>query len=174
MAEDRADVTEGNLKVSEKGIALIKQFEGYERFPYSCPAGKMTIGFGHCLKAGETFPIKGVTESEATELLCKDLEDFESRVLDMVKVPLTQGQFDSLVSFIYNCGPGALQKSTLLRLLNSGNYDQAADEFCRWNRAAGKVLPGLVKRREAERTLFLSDSHSERASKESDVPSSHA
>ena len=143
------------MKASEKCLALIKHFEGYERFPYVCAGGKATIGYGHCLKAGETFPIKGLSESEATELLCKDLEGFESRVLDMVTVPLTQGQFDALVSFCFNLGPGALQKSTLLRLLNAGHYEQAAEQFDRWNRAGGKVLAGLVKRREAERALFL-------------------
>lgn len=144
------------MKASERAITLIKEFEGYERFPYVCAGGKDTIGYGHVLRAGETFPVAGLSESEATELLCKDLEGFESRVLDMVHVPLTQNQFDSLVSFVFNCGPGALQKSTLLRLLNGGHYERAADEFLRWTRAAGKVLPGLVRRREAERAMFLS------------------
>ena len=145
------------MKASEKCLALIKEFEGYERFPYSCPAGKLTIGYGHVIRPGETFPVKGLTESEATELLCKDLESFEARVLDLVTVPITQGQMDALCSFAYNLGAEKLKKSTLLRMLNNGFYAQAADQFGLWVNANGQKLPGLVKRRAAEKALFLGD-----------------
>lgn len=134
---------------------MVREFEGYERFPYECSAGKLTIGVGHVIRPGESFPVKGLTESEATELLCKDMEKFEARVLDLVTVPITQNQYDALLSLVFNIGAGAFEKSTLLKKLNAGDYEGAANEFTRWTRGGGKVLPGLVKRRAAEKALFL-------------------
>ncbi len=99
-----------------------------------------------------------IKEETAERLLHTGLVGYESDVSKLVKVKLTQGQFDALVSFAYNLGARALSTSTLLQKLNSGDYAGAADEYTRWNKAGGKVLPGLTRRREAERALFLSDS----------------
>lgn len=144
------------MKTSERGIDLIKHFEGFAPSVYLCPAGKKTVGYGHVVRDGEGFT-HPLTEYEATELLITDLtKRYEPRVLEAVDVPLTQGQFDALVSFCYNLGPAALETSTLLSFLNLGDYEKAAGQFTRWNKAAGKVLDGLTKRREAERDLFLS------------------
>jgi len=140
------------MKTSNAGIALIKRFEGYSCVPYLCPADKWTIGYGHVIKPGETFT--HITEQEATELLMKDLVKFETAVSLLVKVPITQGQFDALVSFTYNLGAGALKSSTLLKRLNEKLYDIAADNFQRWVYAKNKKLPGLVRRRAAEWELF--------------------
>jgi len=95
-----------------------------------------------------------ITKEGAEELLREDVKRFEGYVDRLVKVPLTQGQFDALVSFTYNLGPGALEKSTLLDQLNRGDYDSAAEQFGRWVKAGGKTLAGLVRRRAAERALF--------------------
>ncbi len=138
---------------SEQGIALIKQFEGCALSAYLCPAHILTIGYGHTgdVSAGQT-----ITQEEAERLLKADLEKFERGVSQMVTVELSPQQFDALVSFAFNLGLGNLKTSTLLKKLNSGDYQGAADEFLRWNKAAGKVMAGLTKRREAERALFLS------------------
>ena len=101
------------------------------------------------VKQGQT-----ITKERADELLREDVARFEAQVLRLVKVPLTQGQFDALTSFVYNLGAGNLGNSTLLRLLNAGDYKGAAAQFDRWNKAGGKVLAGLVRRRAAERALF--------------------
>lgn len=141
------------MKISDQGIALIKEFEGCELTAYVCPAGVLTIGVGHTgrdVHAGQT-----ITEEEADELLRKDLETFERCVNNYVG-PVTQSQFDALVSFAFNLGCDALRNSTLLRKLNDGDDVGAADEFGKWVKAGGKVLPGLVRRREAEKALFLS------------------
>jgi lysozyme len=140
--------------ISKKGIDLIKEFEGEELTAYLCPAGVWTIGVGHTgddVKSGLTI---SAAQSEA--LLRKDLTRFEKGVSRLVKVPLTQHQFDALVSFAFNLGLGALGRSTLLRLLNAGDYEGAADQFKRWNKAGGRVLAGLVRRRAAEAALFRS------------------
>jgi len=143
------------MKTSAKGIALIKKAEGFAPIPYFCPAGKKTIGYGHVILPGEEFP-SHITEEEATDLLIKDLaERFEPAVEKLVTVDLTHGQFDALVSFVFNLGPGNLKMSTLLKKLNAGDCDGAANEFMKWTRAAGKVLPGLVKRRADEKELFM-------------------
>ena len=143
------------MKTSDKGIALIKHAEGFAPTPYFCPAGKRTIGYGHVILPGEEFP-SHITEAEATALLIKDLaERFEPAVEKLVTVDLKQGQFDALISFAFNLGPGNLKSSTLLKKLNAGDYGGAANEFMKWTRAAGKVLPGLVKRRAEEKELFM-------------------
>ncbi len=141
------------MRTSAAGRALIKQFEGEKLTAYICPAGMLTIGVGHTgkdVKLGMT-----ITPEESDKLLQSDLQSSESAVNRMVRVALTQNQFDALVSFVFNVGPGAFRSSTLLRLLNAGDYFGAADEFPRWNKGGGKVLPGLTKRRAAERAMFL-------------------
>ena len=142
------------MKVSKKGINLIKKYEGCKLESYLCPAQVLTIGYGHT--GSDVKRNMKITEQEAEKLLQKDLERFEIGVLKSVKVNLTQNQFDSLVSFSYNCGLGNLQSSTLLKLLNLGDKQSAAKEFVKWCKANGKVLDGLLKRRLEEQKLFLS------------------
>ncbi len=141
------------MNISKKGIELIKRFEGCRLKAYKCPAGVWTIGYGH---TNNVRPDDTITQEEAEELLKRDLKVHEDNVKRLVKVPLTQGQFDALVSFEFNIGYGAMANSTLLKLLNSGNYDGAAKQFKRWVYAGDKVLEGLVKRRIAETEMFLS------------------
>jgi GH24 family phage-related lysozyme (muramidase) len=141
------------MKTSDVGINLIKRFEGFESEPYLCPAGKWTIGYGWT--HGVTKDSKPITEAEATKLLADGLGSYEIGVLDCVDVDLQQCEFDALVSFAYNLGVHALRGSTLLKKLNEADYEGAADQFLRWDKANGKVLAGLTKRREAERELFL-------------------
>ncbi|EPH0728800.1 lysozyme [Enterobacter hormaechei] len=146
------------MQTSEKGIALIKQFEGCKLTAYQDSVGVWTIGYGWTqpvdgkpIRAGMT-----IKQETAERMLKTGLISYESDVSRLVKVGLTQGQFDALVSFTYNLGARSLSTSTLLRKLNAGDYAGAADEFLRWNKAGGKVLSGLTRRREAERALFLS------------------
>ena len=139
------------MKTGDKGLALIKEFEGFRALAYLCPAGVWTIGWGHT---------RGVTENDlvseelATDMLVEDLEFSEAAVDLNVKVPLNQNQLDALVSFTFNLGQGALAQSTLLKLLNAGDYAGAAAQFGRWVKAGNQTLPGLVRRRAAERALF--------------------
>ena len=133
-------------------VSLIKEFEDLYLEAYLCPAGKWTIGYGHTKTAK---PGMKITERGAEELLQHDLAWCEDAVRKNVKVPLTQNQFDALVSFVFNVGEGAFRKSTLLKKLNAGDYEGAANEMPRWKRGGGKVLRGLVRRREAEKKLFL-------------------
>lgn len=138
----------------DAGVALIKSFEGLRLEKYRDAVGKWTIGYGHLILPNENFP-RPITEAEADALLRKDLQTSERGVHRLVTVDLDQDQFDALVSFTFNLGAGNLQSSTLLKLLNQGEYTQAADQFLRWNKAGGRVLSGLTRRREAERALFL-------------------
>lgn len=142
------------MKASQDALDIIKKFEGFSEKAYPDPAHGWrvpTIGYGTTagVKMGDT-----ITKARAEELLREDVKRFEEQVLRLVKVPLTQGQHDALVSFVYNLGAGNLSDSTLLRLLNAGDYAGAAAQFDRWNKAGGKVLAGLVRRRAAERALF--------------------
>lgn len=146
------------MQTSEKGIALIKEFEGCKLTAYQDSVGVWTIGYGWTqpvdgkpIRAGMT-----IKQETAERLLKTGLVSYESDVSRLVKVGLNQGQFDAMVSFTYNLGARSLSTSTLLRKLNAGDYAGAADEFLRWNKAGGKVLNGLTRRREAERALFLS------------------
>ena len=141
------------MQISKAGLDLIKEFEGLYLKAYRCPAGVPTIGYGHTagVAMGQT-----ITQQQADDYLRRDVRQFERAVERQVSVPLTQGQFDALVSFAFNLGEGALAQSTLLRLLNAGDYAGAAAQFDRWNKASGRVLPGLVRRRAAERALFES------------------
>lgn len=135
---------------------LIGHSEGRYLKAYKCPAGIWTIGYGHTSAAGspEVRPGMTITEDEAVSILQNDLEQYEGYVKRLVKVPLNQHQFDALVSFVFNVGPGNFQKSTLLKLLNRKQYDAVPAQLIRWTRANGKVLKGLVKRRQAEAALW--------------------
>lgn len=140
------------MKINQDGINLIKEFEGCRLTAYKCPAGLWTIGYGHTAGVKESTTI---TQEQAEEYLKQDLEKFEKGVDGCVKVGINQNQFNALVSFAYNCGIGALQTSTLLKKLNSGDFNGAANEFLRWNKANGQALTGLTRRRQAEREMFL-------------------
>ncbi|ASQ77550.1 glycoside hydrolase family protein [Enterobacter hormaechei] len=146
------------MQTSDKGIALIKEFEGCKLTAYQDSVGVWTIGYGWTqpvdgkpIRAGMT-----IKQETAERLLKTGLVSYENDVSRLVKVRLKQGEFDALVSFTYNLGARSLSTSTLLRKLNAGDYAGAADEFLHWNKAGGKVLNGLTRRREAERALFLS------------------
>ena len=149
------------MKTSQKGIDIIKQFEGCRLSAYKCPANVWTIGYGHTygVKAGQK-----ISQKQAEEFLKKDLKSFEAAVNNYVKVSLSQSQFDALVSFSFNVGSEALRTSTLLKLLNQGKYEEAAGQLDRWVFASGKKLDGLVRRRKAEKELFMD--HSEIKSKQ--------
>ena len=140
-------------------IDLIKHFEGFSETVYVCPANLPTIGYGHLLTKQElengTFT-EGITKLEAERLLRKDVCFAERAVLRLIKVPLSDGQFDALVSFTFNLGSGSLQRSTLRRKLNRAEYDSIPNELMRWVNAGGRRLKGLVRRRAAEAELFLS------------------
>lgn len=152
------------MKTSENGKAIIKAFESLELVAYPDPGtggAPWTIGWGHTgpeVKPGLTW-----TQAQAEQALSNDLAQFERDVTQLVKVEINQNQFDALVSFAFNVGSDidaddiaeGLGDSTLLKKLNAGDYDGAADEFPKWNKAAGKVLKGLTRRRNAERDLFL-------------------
>jgi lysozyme len=134
---------------------LIRQFEGLRLTAYRCPAGLWTCGFGHTCDVTEQTTC---TAEEAEKWLAEDLREAERIVSGYVTAPLTDNQRAALESFVYNVGAGAFRKSTLLRKLNAGDYPGVAAEFERWVHASGhkEPLPGLVKRRAAERELFLS------------------
>ncbi len=138
-------------RIGPKGLALIKQFEGLELKAYRCPAGVWTVGYGSTGK--HVLPKLVLTEPDAEALLRKDLERFEKGVADLGG-KMTPGQFSALVSFAFNVGLSALKGSTLLRKHLSGDYEGAAREFARWNKAGGRVLAGLTKRRAAEAALY--------------------
>lgn len=142
------------MKTSQKGIDIIKTFEGTVLKVYKDAVGLPTIGIGHLIKKGEVFTT--ITQQQAEELLAKDLKQFEEGISTSVKVALTQNQFDALVSFAFNLGIGNLNSSTLLKKLNAGDIQGAANEFVRWNKASERVLSGLTRRRLAEKELFLS------------------
>lgn len=142
----------GRMDLSLAGLAHLKTFEGLRLQPYQDVAGKWTIGYGHLIKAGEYFDT--ITEAQAAQLLNDDANTAEDAVNSLVKVPLTQSQFDALVSFVYNVGVGAFRRSTLLRLLNAGDYAGAAAQLPLWRNAGGRVVQGLVNRRAAEVAMF--------------------
>lgn len=141
-------------KVTTQGIELIKYYEGFSPTPYLCPAGILTIGFGHVIRQGEVFAPAGITREEGVALLRQDVQQFARQVLRLIRVPLTDGQFDALVSFTFNLGAGALQRSTLRQKLNRGEYDEAAEEFPKWIWAGGRKLQGLLRRRLAEQAIY--------------------
>ena len=143
--------------ISKIGIDLISSFEGIRLNAYDDGVGVWTIGIGTTIYPNGTKVKKGdkCTQEQALEYLQHDLKSFEKTVSESVKVPLSQNQFDALVSLAYNIGSGAFKNSTLLKKLNAKDYAGAADQFLVWNKGGGKVLKGLVRRREAERALFL-------------------
>ena len=141
------------MNISENGIKLIKNFEGCRLVAYKCPAGVWTIGYGHT--GQEIHEGLKITQEQAEKYLKIDLLIHCNNVSRLVKVPLTQNQFDALVSFEYNLGYGNLASSTLLKLLNAKKYNEAAAQFDRWVYAGGKKLSGLIRRRAAEKKLFL-------------------
>lgn len=146
------------MEMSNNGLTLLKNFEGCELIAYQDSVGVWTIGYGW------TQPVNGkpvgkgmtITQEAADNLLRSGVVQYEKGVTGLVKVTVNQNQFDALVDFAYNLGVKSLEGSTLLKKLNAADSQGAADEFPKWNKAGGKVLNGLVKRRAAERSLFLS------------------
>lgn len=144
------------MKLSQRGIDLIKQFEGYSSKAYPDPAtggAPWTIGYG---TTKGVKPGMVITAEQAEKMLRDDVAKFESGVSSLVTAPTTQGQFDAMVSLAYNIGLGNFGKSTLLKKHNARCYTCAADQFRVWNRANGKVMNGLTKRRTAERQVYMS------------------
>ena len=139
------------MKTSQYGIDLIKHFEGCELKAYKCPAGVWTIGYGHTkgVQEGDEW-----SEDHADHMLQVELEEYEGYVDKYVTAPLGQNQFDALVSWTYNLGGGNLSASTMLKVLNAGEYDEVPNQMLRWNKAGGKVLEGLTRRRQAEGDMF--------------------
>ena len=158
------------MKVSQKCIDQIKRDEGVRNRPYQCPALLWTVGVGHVIDPNHAkvpmanrkqLPIptgwdRVLSNEEIDEILRKDLARFEQGVSRLITAPLTQGQFDALVSFSFNVGLGNLQNSTLRMKVNRGDYEGAAEQFLVWTKAGGKVLAGLVKRRTHEKEMFES------------------
>lgn len=145
------------MEMSNSGISMLKRFEGCELTAYQDAVGVWTIGYGWMQPVNGVPVGKGmtITQGTADSLLRSGLAQYELGVTRLVRVCINQNQFDALVDFAYNLGVRALEGSTLLKKLNAGDYAGAAAEFPKWNKAGGKVLPGLVRRREAERSLFL-------------------
>jgi lysozyme len=141
------------MKISLEGLSLIKRFEGCRLKAYKCSAGVLTIGYGHTGGVTETDTI---TQDDANKLLQEDVAKFEEYVDDNVIVELNQGQFDALVAWTFNLGPGNLRESTMLKRLNEADYASVPSEMKRWNKAGGKTLDGLIRRRNAEALLFQS------------------
>lgn len=145
------------MRTSEAGIELIKKHESFQPSVYLCPSGKPTIGYGHIIKPGESFNAP-ISESEACGILRRDLCFFEIVVRSSVKVPVNQSRFSALVSFAFNIGEAAFMNSTLIRMVNSMDFEGASGEFGKWVYATAdgrKVkMNGLVDRRQAERELF--------------------
>ena len=139
------------MKTGTKGIELIKHFEGCELEAYKCAAGVWTIGYGHI--KGVT-PESVITQEQAEQMLVEELNEYEGYINDMVTADLNQDQFDAMVSWVYNLGGGNLKASTLLKTLNVGDYNGVPAQIMRWNKAGGKVLEGLTRRRQAEADLF--------------------
>lgn len=141
------------MKLSVAGLELVKSSEGFRGRTYLDVNGFPTIGYGHRLLHPESFP-NGIDEPQAAEILSVDVRDSEQAVERLVKVSLSQGQFDALVDFCFNLGAGRLGSSTLLKVLNLGRYDDAAEQLLRWDLAGGQENAGLKARREAELALW--------------------
>ena len=141
------------MELSPAGLDLLKRSEGFRPIVYVDVNGYPTIGYGHKLVHSESFP-DGIDEPTAAQILLSDVQTAERAVAQLVKVPLTQGQFDALVDFTFNLGYGRMASSTLLRVLNCGNYSGAAEQLLRWDIAGGKENAGLKARRQAELVLW--------------------
>ena len=139
------------MNISNKGIELIKQFEGCRLKAYQDSVGVWTIGYGHTESVKEGMEI---SQHQADIMLGSDLVKYANYINEYVTVSLNPNQFDALTSWVYNLGPGNLKSSTMLKVLNEGSYDDVPFQIKRWNKAGGKVLKGLVRRREAEAELF--------------------
>ena len=142
------------MKISEEGKALIKKFEGCKLEAYLCSAGVPTIAFGRTknVKIGDTC-----TQEQADAWLEEELEEYTGYVSDAVTQTLQQNQIDAMVAWTYNLGPSNLRSSTMLQVLNEGKFQEVPQQMRRWNKANGKVLPGLERRRLAESMLFDGD-----------------
>lgn len=141
------------MKASEGCINLIKGFESLRLIPYKDSAGKLSIAYGHLIKPGEHFTT--ITEEDAEDMLHIDLLHAESAVNQGVYVEINQNQFDALVSLVFNIGGGNFLKSELLKFLEDGKIEEAADQFLEWDHINHLVSAGLLRRRKAERVLFL-------------------
>jgi lysozyme len=139
------------MNLGYKGTDLLKFYEGCKLVAYQDSVGVWTIGYGHTKNVYEGMTI---TQEQAEQMLLDELKEYESYIDKLVTVPLNQNQFDALVVWVYNLGPTNFKKSTLLKELNNGNYQAVPIEIKRWNKAGGKVLEGLIKRRKAEAILF--------------------
>jgi len=142
------------MKTSQKGLDLIKKFEGFSDKEYICPAGKVTIGYGHVILPNEHFS-SSITKEEAEILLKKDLQPREKSLNILVKVNINQNQFDALISLIYNIGVANFKQSTLLKFINDRLFDKVPDQFRRWKYINKVVSKGLLNRREEEIKLWL-------------------
>ena len=144
-----------NMSMSHQGLQLTMRSEGLRLTSYKCPAGVWTIGYG------STGPdvVEGmtITEEQAEDMLHDDIKVAETGVRTYVTVPLVQSQFDALTDFAFNCGIGALRSSTLLKKLNSRDYNGASEEFAKWNHGGGRELAGLTRRRNDEKVMFLAE-----------------
>lgn len=146
------------MKVNNTGLDLIKRFEGFSSKPYICPAGVPSIGYGATYyedRKRVTMSDPTITKERGEQLLRNLVDDFAMHVERMIKVPVTENQFAALVSLAFNIGLGNFSRSTVLRKLNTFDYDGAANNFWQWRKGGGKVLQGLVNRRAAEKELFL-------------------
>jgi lysozyme len=141
------------MELSAAGLEMMKKYEGFRGHVYLDVAGFPTIGYGHRLQAADSFPA-GIDEAQAERLLAADVRTAELAVHRLVKVLMTQGQFDALVDFCYNLGAGKLAGSTLLRELNAGRFDAAREQLLRWDHAGIKEIGGLEARRAAEFQLW--------------------
>ena len=139
------------MKISAEGKALIKKFEGCKLDSYRCSANVATIGYGH---TKDVIDGDSCTQDEAGQMLADDLAEFEGYVDKLVTVDLEQNQFDALVAWTFNLGPANLKSSTMLKVLNEGKHEKVPSEMKRWNKAGGKTLEGLIRRREAESLLW--------------------
>lgn len=139
------------MHISDEGVALVKKFEGCKLEAYQCAAGVWTIGYGSTrgVAEGDTW-----SQEKADMMLEDELQEYGEYVEELVTMPLSQNQFDALTSWTFNLGPTNLASSTLLKVLNAGEYEDVPAQIKRWNKANGDVLEGLVRRREAEALLF--------------------
>jgi len=142
---------ENNMEISQEGISLIKKFEGCKLESYQCAAGVWTIGYGSTQGVSNGMVI---THERAESLLMEDIEVYEEEVNKAVQVDIDQCMFDALVSWTFNLGGANLNSSTMLKVLNSKDFDNVPEQIKRWNKAGGKVNEGLIRRREAEALLF--------------------
>ena len=142
-------------QITNVGLYLIKYFESFRATPYVCSSGYLTVGFGHVILKGEQFG--ELTEEDALTLLSQDVKVGERSVCTLINVPLEDYQYDALVSFTFNVGGGAMQRSTLRQKVNRQEHYAVPDEFGRWIWGGGRRLAGLVKRRLAEANLYEGD-----------------